>query len=504
MKSIHVRKTIKRVGALMAGVALMLSTPMISHAEGKYTYCYDYWGDVQQSPDAYEVAGVFTAVDLGLDKAFNTPSGLTVVGRNVYVCDTGNSRILQFELTEDKQLELKETYTEVKGNTEVKNLNKPNDFQIGEDGCIYIADTGNARIVKLDSEWNYMMEFIKPVENTLAQDLVFQPKKIAIDGAGRVYCVAAGINKGLVKFEADGNFSGFVGATPVVYNVLDYLQKRFATQAQREKLAKFVPTEYDDIYRDHDGFIYACCSNLKEEDLKSGAAQAVRKLNLQGNNILKTNGNFPVYGDIYMGSGGGHEGSSQIVDVTAFDNDVYVILDKNRGRLFTYDDQGRLLYAFGGNGNMDGYFRQPIAIDHMGYDLIVLDTLDKTLTLFTPTAYGNLIFEAIDSFNAGEYDRSGDLWNEVLEYNGNYDLAYIGVGRSYLRKEDYKKALEYFELKYDDDNYSKAFKQYRKEWVEEHILAIFIIVFGLFLIPMGIGKIMKIKHEIDSADIFRF
>ena len=89
-----------------------------------------------------------------------------------------------------------------------------------------------------------------------------------------------------------------------------------------------------------------------------------------------------------------------------------------------------------------------------------------------------------------------------MSLNGNYDLAYIGIGRSLLRQERYKEAMRYFELKYDEENYSKAFKQYRKIWVEEHIGWIVAAVLVLFLVPMGIGRVRKIKHEIDTADIF--
>ena len=90
-----------------------------------------------------------------------------------------------------------------------------------------------------------------------------------------------------------------------------------------------------------------------------------------------------------------------------------------------------------------------------------------------------------------------------MDINGNYDLAYIGIGRSLLRQERYHEAMEYFELKYDDENYSKAYKQYRKEWVEEHIVIIFIVVFAVLVIPLTIGKVRNIKHEIDTADIFK-
>ena len=114
-----------------------------------------------------------------------------------------------------------------------------------------------------------------------------------------------------------------------------------------------------------------------------------------------------------------------------------------------------------------------------------------------------LIFQAIEQFQDGEYEASGESWKKVMEENGNYDLAYIGIGRSLLRQKEYKEAMEYFELKYDDDNYSRAFKQYRKIWVEENIGWMFLVAALVLCGPLAYGKLKKIKHEIDTADIFK-
>jgi tetratricopeptide (TPR) repeat protein len=224
---------------------------------------------------------------------------------------------------------------------------------------------------------------------------------------------------------------------------------------------------------------------------------------MMGNNILIENGNFNVIGDVYWGNNGGYKGPSLITDITALDNGIYFGLDKVRGRLFGYDTQGNLLYAFGGNGNMDGRFKAPSALEHMGTDLIVLDSQDASFTVFTPTEYGNLIYQAIEEYDAGDYEASGETWEKVKERNGNYDLAYIGIGRSLMRQGEYKEAMKYFKLKWDEDNYSKAFKQYRKQWVEDHIGYIFAGVFILFILPMIVSRVKKVKYEIDSAEIFR-
>lgn len=497
------KKMIKSIGALALGAVVFATSSLsVMAAERSYTYNYDYWGDVQDSPDAYSVTNVYTASSFGLDVNFKNPQGMFVKDNMLYICDTGNNRIVQLERTGTEAFTVARIFDSIKGDTDVTALASPTDIAISEEGDIFISDNGNARIVKVDSDLNYLMQFDLPVDSNVSADSVFQPSKIVVDTAGRVYCIATSINQGLCKYEADGTFSGFVGATPVTFDFVDFVWKKLATQEQRQRMASFVPTAYDNIYMDHEGFIYACAGGQEEDDLDSGAADAIRKLNLMGNDILVENGEYPVYGDLYWGEGGGYEGPSYFTDVTVFENDIYVCLDKNRGRLFGYDDQGKTVFCFGGNGNMDGYFRQPAAVEHMGHDLFVLDSLDCSVTLFTPTEFGELVFNAIEEFDEGNYVVSGESWRKVMELDGNYDLAYIGIGRSLLRQKQYKEAMEYFELKYDAENYSKAYKQFRKEWVEEHIVMLVIVILAIFLIPMAIGKIRRIKYEIDTADIF--
>ncbi len=500
------KKRIIKTGALMLSAVIAFATPMTVQAtdtDYSYTYNYDYWGDVQDTPDLYTVCRVFTSSDLGLEVGLKNPSGLYTYGDLVYICDSGNNRIIETKRTATETLEVVRIIDSFKGDAEVTSFSNPTDIAISEDGDFFIADQGNERVLKLDKDLNYIMQFEKPVDNTLDADLTFQPNKIVIDPAERVYCIAGGINKGLIKYENDGTFSGFVGATPVSYNWTDYIWKKLATQEQRALMESFVPTEYDNIYMDHEGFIYAVTSAISEDDLREDAGNPVRKLNLMGNDILVRNGNYTIIGDLYFGEGGGYEGPSLFTDVTVMDNDIYVCLDRNRGRLFGYDDQGNLVFGFGGNGNMDGYFRRPVAIEHMNHDLLVLDSLDCAITLFITTEFGDLVYDAIEQFDAGDYEKSGESWERVKQLNGNYDLAYIGIGRSLLRQERYKEAMEYFELKYDSENYSKAFKQYRKEWVEENIAIIVFVVLLLFLVPMGISKIKSLKKEIDTADIFK-
>lgn len=497
------KRRLKSLFAVASIACSIMFSSITVYAEECYTYNYDYWGDVQYSPDAYSVVGVYTSVELGLDKKFNSPTGMYVSGNTVYICDTGNNRIVEIKRNSTESFEVVRIIEEFQGNVDLTTLSGPTDICVDTEGYLYISDKGNNRILKLDNDLNYVMEFTKPTDVTFDQSLSFLPDKLVVDSAGRVYCIADNVNKGLIKYDEEGIFTGFTGASEVTYDWKDYIWKKLSTQAQKSALESFVPTEYDNIYMDSDGFIFSCTTNVSGANIDAGTAKPIRRLNMMGKDILIQNGNFFVVGDIYWGDAGGYTGPSLITDVTALDNGIYFGLDKVRGRLFGYDTQGNLLYSFGGNGNIDGYFKQPTAVDHMDKDLLVLDSKDSSFTVFTPTGYGSLIYKAIDEYDRGDYATSGETWRQVKQLNGNYDLAYIGIGRALLREGHYKEAMEYFKLKWDDDNYSKAFRQYRKEWVEDHIVAIFGGITILFVLPLAIGKVKKVKFEIDTADIFK-
>ena len=79
--------------------------------------------------------------------------------------------------------------------------------------------------------------------------------------------------------------------------------------------------------------------------------------------------------------------------------------------------------------------------------------------------------------------------------NGNYELAYIGIGRALLRQEKYAESMEYFELMRDTENYSRAWKYYRKDWIENNLGYVIIILVVLGFIPTIVRKVKKIRWE---------
>ena len=498
------KNAILRLSALLLAVCLIAGIPLAYAADGfnyAYTYTYDYWGDLRNSPDAYRAKALITSADLGLEKPLVNPQGLFVQGDDLYVVDTGNNRILQLK-AEGEGFTVSRIIDSFTGDIEPLTFSGPQDVYVTEEGTLFIADTNNNRILKLDKDLNLLQTFVKPMDATFDQSLSYLPTKLVADVSGRVFALAQNVNKGLIKYEPNGVFTGFIGASPVKYTWYELVWRMLSTKEQRAQQASFVPTEYDNIAIDSKGFFYVVTQTFDQNELNSGAAEPVRRLNSLGTNILIENGNWWVVGDVQWATSDmniSRPGPSKFVDITVLDNDIYVALDQTHNRLFGYDSQGNMLWAFGGVGNAVGFFNKPAAIDHMGYDLIVLDSQAAALTIMTPTTYGQNIYSATELYDCGEYEKSADMWMEVLKQNGNYDLAYIGIGRAKLQGHEYEDACYYFEMARDRKNYSEAFRYYRSELVEENIGWIFGILAVVMIVPLAIGKFKKIKWEVDNA-----
>ena len=88
----------------------------------------------------------------------------------------------------------------------------------------------------------------------------------------------------------------------------------------------------------------------------------------------------------------------------------------------------------------------------------------------------------------------------MLKLNANYNLAFIGIGRSLMRQEDYKGAMDYFEMAMDRDNYGRAFRFYRKEMVEENIMWMVIALAAIMIIPLSVRYVKKMRWEVEAHE----
>ncbi|MDR0554977.1 MAG: hypothetical protein LBG76_09310 [Treponema sp.] len=486
-------------------IALLFLPLSLGAEPSNYTYNYNFSGDTMASPDPYRVVDYLLGTDFGVGP-FREAQGLFIRENRIYICDTGNNRIVLLEADDTGGYTLKAVVSSVRIGEEESLFSGPQDIFEDAKGFLYIADTNNGRILKLNRDWGFVSAIFRPDDETIDPEMDFLPSKLVVDKTGRLYLQALNMNKGLMEFNNRGEFSGFVGAEKVMVNPIDYFWKSIATKAQRETMDLFVPTEYNNLHLDHEGFIYVTNSSFTLSDSETGnitdVGTPVKRLTPTGTDILLHNGwNEFIVGDTAWGmlGPGAPKGGSRFVDVTSLENGAYVCLDQKRGRLFTYDSQGNMLYAFGGMGNREGYFLFASALEHMGSSLFVLDSQAGSLTRFDLTGYGAAINAAMEEYAAGRYPESGARWEEVLKMNGNYDLAYVGIGRAAYQQGEFEKAMYYFKIKYSVENYAAAFQAYRKEWVERNLWIIVLALGLLFVAPPLWRSGAKLVKKIQEA-----
>ncbi len=427
------------------------------------TYNYDYRQYIHYTPAAYvpekTVTGnrvTYQGESIGV---FSNPQDFCIddSGR-VYVADTNNNRIvvLNSEMTEVERI----ITTFINGGTE-DSFNQPYGVCVSQRGYLYVADSRNHRIVVLNETDEAVQIISDPQSESLEENFVFIPLKVTVDYADRVYVIAQNMFEGIMVFENDGNFSCFFGTISVKITLWEKFWKRVATKEERSKQKLYIPTEFTGIDIDPEGFVYAT-------NIDSTGLQGVRRMNPKGEDVIKKGVNENVGGDLQITGDTDYAGPSQFTDVVYRNSGIYSCLDRKRGRIFTYDQEGNLLYIFGGLGTQEGTFQMPVAIEEKEGKILVLDSARASILSFKVTEYGQLINQAVALRYSGDETEAVGLWERVLELDENNELANTGIGKAYLSAGDYEKALYYLKLGMNRGYYSVAYKRYRNEILMEN------------------------------------
>ncbi|MDR1263276.1 MAG: gluconolactonase, partial [Oscillospiraceae bacterium] len=358
--------------------------------------------------------------------------------------------------------------TEFDNNGVTDRFSAPAGLALSDSGELYVADSKNRRIVVLDPDLRGVVKiFENPSHDALPSDFVFTPLRVAVDYADRVYVVAQNMFQGIMVFEPDGAFTGFFGTINVTVSLWQRFWRAIASKQERANARLFVPTEFTGLDVDPYGFVYA--SNMDPLGVK-----AVRRLNPKGEDVAIAGISNNLGGDMSVSDSGPYSGVSRIVDVAYQGRGIYSLLDSQRGRIFTYDREGDLLYIFGGLGGVAGTFRSPAAIEYANAAdgsrrLLALDYVRGDITVFGPTAYGTLINEAVGLRFDGDETQAVGKWRDVLRLNENLELANAGIGKAYLTAGDNKTAMRYLKLGMNRQYYSIAFKRYRNEILKANL-----------------------------------
>ncbi len=456
----------KCIAALALSVLVAVSAvPVSAQAQSLpyQSYNYDYWEDIIFTPAPYEPDYVVSGLSLTYEGEplgnFVTPQDVCVADDgSIYLADTGNNRIVVLDASAKKVLEV---ITGFANGGEEDSFNQPYGVAVSETDQLYIADSQNHRIVVLNKDRSLSRIIDNPTSEVLEDGFVFVPLKVTVDYADRVYCIAQNMFEGIMVFETDGRFAGFFGTINVEITLWERFWRKIASKEERAKSQLFIPTEFTGVDIDPDGFVYA--SNIDTTGI-----QGVRRLNPKGQDVIRKGFRDNLGGDLQIAGSTDYAGPSQFTDVVYRKHGIYSCLDRKRGRIFTYDHEGNLLYIFGGIGTQDGTFQLPVAIENVGGDVIVLDATKANITYYRETEYGRLINRAVALRYSGDETAALELWQKVLLLDEDNELANTGIGKAYLTGGDYVSAMKYLELGMARDYYSVAYKRYRNDFLTDH------------------------------------
>lgn len=535
-------KKILSIIAVMLVVITALALP-VSAATSYYTYTYSINGKDLRSPDAYVPDMEINSAYMGLSDAarmrelypdltedelkakmvgIKVPTDLEVdENENVYIVDRDNNRVVVL----DPYYKLKfiiDSFRNLSGNidylkapqgvfiTDEKNVNG-----VTESAKIYVCDTGNERILKFDINGNFIAEIGKPQSELYDSTDVYRPIALAVDRYDRLYVVSNTSDNGIIVMTDNGEFTGYIGAQEVAISTWDKVWRRFQTDEQKEHTASAAAAVYNNIALEKEkNVIYVTISPNDESAIassisnksKDGTNAPVKMLNAAGSELMRRNGFYPPSGEVDFTSSLGVaatdkskliSGPSKIVDVAVGPENTWSIIDNKRSKVFTYDYDGNLLFAFGDTGDLLGNISKDAldAVVYQGDKMLLLDRTKNSFTVYSRTEYGDVLIAALKNQNERRYDEAIADWTEVLKRNANFDAAYIGIGNALYRNQKYELAMEQYQYAYDTENYSTAYSEVRQQWVAEYLWLIPIIVgvvcVAIFFAAKAINKVNK-------------
>lgn len=398
----------------------------------------------------------------------------------IYIADTGNNRIVHL----DSGGRLLRYIT-----VEDSPLNKPEGVFVTTDGTLFIADTGNRRVIRLDKDGVLTQVIEKPDSQYVSDTLVFTPVKLIVDDRGFLYVASQGSYEGLLVIDPNGQFQGFFGANQTVLSAMDAMKKWLYTEEMYAREVLKRPETINSLATDDNGLIYTVTGG-------SVASNQLKKLNSRGDNMLR--GTDGTYGEFAPGdaqaAAGGTVRTPQLIDVAVDHTGNIAVVDQQFKYISHYDSSGGLLYFWGGPSAMGtsqvGLMKSPVALDfNSRNELFVLDDQENIIQKFRMSEFAQKVDQANQLTLSGFYDESEKLWQEVLRLNSQFTPAIVGLAQASYRDDRHEEAGRLYQEAGDQEGYSEAFWQIRLEWFQVNFSWIASVVLAVFLLYLLIDKL---------------
>lgn len=406
-------------------------------------------GKLIATQDAY-----FPADSYCTEASLSSPEDLYYRDGELYIADSGNGRIVVYELSTGMLRFLGEDI-----------LVRPTGLAVAKDGRVYVADYGAAEIVILSPEGAELSRISRP-DAVYYGSSPYKPTKIDIDSYGNIYAVSEGTNEGILQFNSAGEFNGFFGANRTArLNPVEWFQKVFYTDEQKAKMLYRTPPNILAIDAAPNDLIYSVSPSEKRA--------VIKQLNMAGVNAFPGWLNF----------------GWPYVDVAVADSGYFVAVTAD-GFLSEHCDDGTMLVVFGGRASTtdrNGLTAVVSAIEMDEYgNLFVLDKERGLIQAWYPTDYAKLLHHASDAFAAGEYEESLNCYAEVLRMNPSAYMAHEGYAAALFQLGRYDEAAAHYRMIYEAGAYSDCYWEIRSEWMRTHMRTILLTL--LAMVVLGVGS----------------
>ncbi len=461
----------KKIIAVMAVIltVLVLASEvggLTAYADTPYkTYTVDGYGTVQETQTAY--LAYETMIKFG-DEFLNSPSDLCITDDGtIYIADTGNSRIIVGN--EDGEL------IRIVGEG---TLVTPKGVYVTDNGHIYVADRDAEAVFEFDENGEVLNKYTKPSSPLYGDSLSFLPIKLVVNDAGIMYIVCESNTNGIVEISPTdgGTFLGYFGTNYASTSIRTIIYRAILTDAQRAKMVSNIPSTPDNLAIDAKGLIYTVT--------RGDGSNTIKRLNIAGTNLFDLEFSR-MYDDVPAAVAAGNH------------DNVYVV--SQQGYIYEYNKSGELLFVFGGLD--DGTQRVGLSTLVTGIQvdsndrIYVLDSDKSQIQVYEPSEFTDLLHEALNLYSKGKYTESKEPLSKVLEMNSMFDYANKAMGRVYFQEENYEMALYYAKLAKDEDGYSDAFWEIRNVWLKKNIVKALALILLIYAAVKVIG-VLKRKTQI--------
>lgn len=470
------RKLWKKVSVAAMATIMLMANVTTAFAETPYkTYTIDGYGSINETQTAYEPYQTITKIVY--DETFedtegtggltlNAPEDMFIQGDKLYIADTGNKRIVISTLTGTYISEL--TYEE---------FQTPRGIFVTDEGRLYVADQDAQAVFIFDKDGNFEKKITKPDHPLYGESVDFLPRKIVVNNGGVMFIICDKNRNGIVQMTEDdgGSFLGYFGTNATRVDFKTILARMLLSDEARSKMASNMPATPDNLAIDEKNLIYTVTRGEEYDTLK--------KLNIAGTNMIEADS----YEDVPAAVATGQY------------NNIFVAAQK--GFIYEYNSEGELLFVFGGaddGGQRIGLAKYVSAIQVDDSDKVYILDMDKCqIQVYVPTEFTNKLHEALYLYSLGRYTESKEPLEEVLTMNSLFDYANKAMGKAYLMERDYESAIYYAELAKDKETYSTAFWEIRNDWLQDNIVVAVGVIVLLWLV-LKVYKYFKAKGKFDK------